>query len=207
MHGSNRITGSTFIRSGIKTTDCRRLLAALILLCSKTAFAEFPLDQLMQGFARIDTVQAHFEEQKTLALLETPLVLNGTLTYRAPDYLKKQVDQPRYSLFEIEGNHLRIADGVNERSLSLDRHPAIRAFAEAYRAMLAGDRATLERYYEVWPSGTQANWQLLLVPKDDSAREFIQHIRLSGVGARIDMVETLETSGDLSIMTVFTNVE
>ncbi|VAW77160.1 hypothetical protein MNBD_GAMMA13-806 [hydrothermal vent metagenome] len=187
----------------------KSLLAALILLCSaaESVAAAFPLDQLMQRLSRIDTLQVHFQEQKTLVLLEVPLTQSGTLTYRAPDYLKKQVEKPRYSLLEIEANRLHTLDGEEERNFSLDRHPALRAFTEAYRSTLAGDRATLERYYKIQPSGTLEDWQLLLLPKTDAVRKFIRHIRLSGTSSSINSVETLKTSGDSSLMTIFNRAQ
>lgn len=203
----HRTTGLIFIIFGISSIDRSRLLVALALLFNQAAFADFQLDRLMQDFSQTSVVQARFEEEKKLAVLESPLQLSGTLIYHKPDYLKKQVNQPRYSLLEIKGDQMRIADSVKERKISLDRHPAIRAFAEAYRATLAGDRATLEHYFDVYTSGTYTNWQLLLLPKTDSVRKFVQHIKLSGTGANISAIETLTPPGDLSIMTIFCDAQ
>ena len=111
----------------------------LLLIFAPLVWAEMTLENLMAEFSQVTSAQAHFTELKTLTLLKEPLLLEGTLSYRAPDYLKKMVTRPEPSQFEIAGDRLIIATTAGKRSISLDAHPVIRAFAESYRALLAGD--------------------------------------------------------------------
>ena len=45
-------------------------------------------------------------------------------------------------------------------------------------------------------------WRLLLRPRDPQMEEFVSEIRLSGGGNRINAIETIETNGDRSVMTI-----
>jgi hypothetical protein len=175
----------------------------VLLLCiSRCATADLSLDELMTGFSRVNSAQARFEEHKTLALLTAPLVLDGTLYYRAPDYLKKEVLHPARSSFEISGDRIYIETQQEQRMLPLDSHPLIRAFAESYRATLAGDRATLEQHFETELSGNMEFWTLRLLPRGEPVQERIDSIVLTGRGNRIRTIATLETSGDTTLMTI-----
>jgi hypothetical protein len=179
-----------------------RRLVCLVLLFSLPAAADVSLDGLMQQFARSGSADARFREEKHLALLQSPLVLEGTLSYQVPDYLKKEILEPHHSLFEISGNSLHIETGSEQRTLSLDSHPLIRAFAESYRALLSGNGAALERLFDTGLTGSIEHWTLRLVPRDTQARAYIEAIVLSGSGGQIHSVETLESSGDTTLMTL-----
>jgi len=156
----------------------------------------------MEQFARITSGDAVFREEKHLALLDAPLVLEGTLTYRAPDYLKKEVRTPKRSAFEIDGDSLHIMKGMERHTLSLDSHPLIRAFAESYRAILSGDGATLEKHFQTELTGTLEDWTLRLLPRDERVGKYIDSIIISGSYGRIYATRTQEVSGDTTLMSI-----
>jgi len=188
--------------SGKHTAELWLLLALLTLFSSPPARADFSLEILLEQFTRINSADARFREEKQLALLKAPLVVEGTLSYRAPDYLRKEVQQPEHSLFEISGNSLRIETGKEQHTLSLDTHPLIRAFAESYRAILSGNSATLEQHFETELTGTLEDWTLRLLPRDKQARTYITAINIKGSGNHIRSTETIEASGDTTLMTI-----
>ena len=180
----------------------RSLLFLLLICINQDANADFSLDTLMTEFSQTSSVSAWFREEKQLTLLKIPLILEGTLSYRAPDYLKKEVHQPNHSLFEISGDQLRIETGKKQRTLSLDSHPLIRAFAESYRAILSGDGTTLEQHFETELIGSMNDWTLRLTPKDNQVRSHIESILMTGSGSHIHSTETIEVSGDTTLMTI-----
>jgi len=191
--------------SGKVTAEPRLLLALLVLLFSPPATAELSLGTLMEQFSRTSSAEARFREEKQLALLQTPLVVEGTLSYRAPDYLRKEVVRPDHSLFEIRGESLYIQTGNQQRTLSLDSHPLIRVFAESYRAVLSGNGKTLEQHFETRLSGTLEDWTLRLQPRDRQARNYLEAVAISGSGGHIQTIEMLEASGDMTLMTIMTD--
>jgi outer membrane lipoprotein-sorting protein len=188
--------------SGKITAEPWLLLVFLVLFISPPAWADFSLEMLLEQFTRTSSADARFREVKQLALLEAPLVVEGTLSYRAPDYLRKEVQQPEHSLFEISGDSLRIETSKEQRTLSLDSHPLIRTFAESYRAILSGNGATLEQHFETELAGTLEDWTLRLLPRDKQARGYIAAIIIRGSSGQIHSTETLEASGDTTLMTI-----
>jgi hypothetical protein len=73
---------------------------------------------------------------------------------------------------------------------------------ESIRSTLAGDLATLTRFYEVKLDGEERRWRLLLKPRDPQMQELVSEIRMSGSRNWIEVVEIVETNGDRSVMTI-----
>lgn len=184
------------------------LLTALLIPLMPLSGAEFTLESLLQRLAQVRSVNAHFREQKRLAVLDQPLQLSGILRYRAPDYIKRQVVLPTPSSIEIQGERLLINDPQwGEQTLTLDDQPELRALDAALRGLLAGDGDGLRRYFEPALSGQLDDWRLSLVPKPSQPRiaQRIAAIIVSGTGQRITTLETRETDGDSSLMTITTS--
>ena len=180
----------------------------LILLTLAAPAAPSPgsawgLQDLMQSLAAVKSVEAGFRERKELAVLKEPLVTTGVLRYRAPAYLKKQTLEPEPQSYEVDEDWLTIdtlAEG--RRLVNLDAYPAIRASVEAIRATLAGDLPTLERYYRARLEGRAEGWTLRLEPTSKALADFVTEVVIRGRRHQVLGVETVETGGDRSVMTI-----
>jgi outer membrane lipoprotein-sorting protein len=171
----------------------RRALLALPLL----AQAPDPLAAVMASLAAVRESRATFVEEKELPELERPLLSRGVLHWRAPDRLEKRTLEPATETFVIEGDRVTIERperGVRETIL-LDAAPEIRPLAEAIRATLAGDLATLRLHHEVAFSGDAARWRVRLVPRSARVRAAVQRIVLEGEGAFLRSIETQGNDG------------
>ena len=105
--------------------------------------ADEALDQVMRALAAVPAVQAAFREEKTLAILQEPLVSSGMLYYRAPAYLRKQTLQPQPEEYEADDHWLTVETPTDgRRQFDLNGYPQLRPFVEAIRATQAGDRTT-----------------------------------------------------------------
>ena len=165
--------------------------------------ADEALDQIMRALAAVPAVQAAFREEKTLAILQEPLVSSGMLYYRAPTYLRKQTLQPQPEEYEADDHWLTVETPTDgRRQFDLNGYPQLRPFVEAIRATQAGDRTTLERYYRLDFQGMPADWSLRLTPREPEFARYLTAIVIRGHAAWIDSVETLEADGDRSLMTV-----
>ncbi|HCB14758.1 MAG TPA: acyltransferase [Gammaproteobacteria bacterium] len=174
------------------------LLQPLAVLASDSA-----LSKVMQALAAVQSVKAVFQEEKTLAMLQEPLVTHGMLYYHAPAYLRKQTLEPQPEDFQADGDWLTIKISDQDRQeFNLNGHPQLRAFVEAVRATQGGDQATLERYYRLEFAGTLNDWHLRLTPRDPRITEYLTFITVGGQEAWIDRVEMLEANGDRSVMTM-----
>jgi hypothetical protein len=73
---------------------------------------------------------------------------------------------------------------------------------ESYRGTLAGDLETLNRYFDLALSGPMDGWRLRLTPRRAELAEYLSAVVMHGSGGKVLRVETLESSGDRSVMTV-----
>ncbi len=160
------------------------------------------LDELMRLLAARRHGHVRFTEVHVLAMLRRPLESSGELSYDAPDWLEKRTLKPRPETLVLAGGVLSIRRGAHTRTLELAQHPQLAPWVECIRATLAGDRAALERYFQVDFSGSLAHWNLLLVPKDPARAATIAQIRISGEGAALHTLETRQTDGDHSVLTI-----
>jgi len=180
-----------------------------IVLASGAAWAQdapaegWNLDRLMAGMRQSRTESAHFVELKTVRLLTRPIRATGTLTYVAPDKLEKITVTPAPETIKLEGGLLTGKRAYGEEfSVDIDSHEDIAALVEGIRSTLAGDLATLQRYYEIAFSGDGEHWQLDLAPKARKVRETVDKIRIQGRGTAIGTIIVSEKDGDRSEMTI-----
>lgn len=161
------------------------------------------LPQLMAEMRGVRHASAGFVEQKFVHMLNQPLQSSGRLIYVAPDRLQKETLAPAPSELTVNGDHLTVRqpDGTL-RELSLSEVPEIGALVESIRATLAGDAATLSRYYTAAVSGTANDWVLQLEPRDERLRKLLAMVRIQGDGTSIRGVETVERDGDRTEMTI-----
>lgn len=175
----------------------------VVTAADQTPEVPWTLEQLMPTLAAVKVKDATFREQKQVALLQQPLVTAGTLRYRAPAYVSKQTLQPHQEMYEIDEDWLTIETPMEgRRQFYLPGYPLLRAFAEAIRATLAGDLAALERYYRVQLQGQATAWTLRLQPTGREMAEHVSAIVIQGQHEQVLSIETLETGGDRSLMTV-----
>ena len=186
------------------------IVAAALVIAPHLAAADTPpavtawgLPQLMASMHGVRTASARFVEKKFVQLLARPLQSSGTLIFNAPDRLQKETLAPTASRLTVNGDRLTVAqpDGKT-RDVSLSEVPEIGALVESIRATLAGDGATLTRYYTPTLSGTAGNWSLMLEPRDSRLRNLVTTIRMQGEGTVIRSIETVERDGDRTEMTI-----
>lgn len=193
-----------------------RLLLTLLCLAAGVAHAEagpsapstsggWGLPQLMQSLAQVQSTQGRFVEHKYLSVLVAPLDSSGTLLFRAPDHLEKHTLKPKAESLVLDQGVLTIDNPARnvKRTLVLQEYPAVWAFVESIRSTLAGDQATLERFYKIRLKGNATKWSMRLLPIDQRTRVVVSEIEISGRGAQVTEIEFSEANGDHSTMTVF----
>jgi len=180
-----------------------RSFLLLLLIC--TAHAEpWNVQALMQELAQVPASSTRFVETRHLAILTRPLEMKGTLSYERPNRLSKHVEAPYDELMTVHGDSATLVNKTKgeQRVVSLRDQPAMAALVESVRATLAGDLPQLEKHYRVKFSGAREAWTMQLVPRAAQVKSYVDTITLAGAGARVTRIETLETSGDRSVMTI-----
>jgi len=185
-------------------------LAALMLVAAPVAAdaatASPVLAGIMSDLAAMSGRRADFTEEKRLASLTTPLVSQGELLYRRPAYLEKTTTTPKPERLVVNGDVLTIqagSDGVT-RQIDLGSHPVVAAMVDTIRGTIAGDLATLQRYYTITEQGDRAAWHLTLIPVDPRMAKQIKVIDVTGRGIDVQRILTTEANGDQDLLTIKT---
>jgi outer membrane lipoprotein-sorting protein len=164
--------------------------------------AGWDIEQLMQTLAAVRSARATFTEKKFISLLDKPVESSGELVYVAPSRFVKRTLQPKPETMVLEGNTLTLERDGRKRTLQLQEQPEVAALVDSVRGTLAGDRKTLERSFSLALEGSAGQWTLLLTPRSASAQRFVREIRIAGAGDALRSVETQQTDGDSSLMTI-----
>ncbi len=153
---------------------------------------------VLQMLARPAPMRTDFVEVRASALLKTPLRLSGEYQRPRDDTFIREVRSPYREITTIRADEATIArDGKPPRTFSLSRIPELASLQTSFGAMLAGDRAGIDRAYRIRAEGTHSRWILVLVPKDAAFAARVRDIRLYGQGAELRCIETQPVRGDV----------
>lgn len=186
----------------------RAVLAAALLLAAgaPTVRAAAPtpwtLDALMAALARQRVGRVGFVEQKFFAMLDAPVTSSGEMLFTPPDRLERRTLRPRPESVVLQGGVLTLERGGRKTVLPLGEYPAVAALTESVRATLAGDRAALERHYQVQLAGSERRWTLTLLPREPHTRALVLEIEIQGEGGEVRSVETTQADKDRSVLTL-----
>ncbi|NOT88135.1 MAG: fatty acyl CoA synthetase [Lysobacter sp.] len=179
-------------------------LAASLILCAAPVRAQ-SVDSgwILQALARPAPMRTAFVEVRDSPLLKQPLRLSGE--YRRPnnDTLVREVRAPYRETTTLVSSksgpgEARIArDGKPTRMFPLSRVPELAGLQNSFGALLAGDRALVERVYRIGAQGDRTRWTLTLVPKDKALAARVRDIVLYGQGAELRCIETRPVKGEL----------
>jgi hypothetical protein len=182
----------------------RAAALAILLLAAQAARAApaFDLAQLMQLLAASPSSEAAYVEKKFSALLAEPVVSSGTLAFRRPDVVEKNMTAPRAESFRIAGQELTVTRNGAQKRIALSSEPLLAAFAASLRGVLSGNAALLGEYYRLALEGGEPEWKLEMTPIDEEIARYVERIVVTGRGGRVATIEVRETGGDRSVLTV-----
>lgn len=172
------------------------------LMLPSLAMAAWDVDTLMATLAKHEGGRVRFVETKTVALLDKPVVSSGELLYRPPSHLEKRTFKPKPEVLVVEGDTLLLERGKQKFSLRLSERPEALAFIDTLRGTLSGDKATLQKSYELKLDGTEQRWTLDLLPKDQRIASLVLRITFGGTGDKIEWIRYLQTDGDSAEMVI-----
>ena len=181
-----------------------RALAAVAtaLACTLAHAAGFDVAQLMALLKSAHPGRATYQETKYIAVLDHPVETSGTLSFTPPDHLEKRGEGLDAETLVADRDTVVIERAGRRQTLSLAQYPEIGVFVESIRGTLAGDRAALERAYELSLAGDAARWTLTLVPRATSLQRIVKKIAIEGLQGRVWRVEIDQADGDRSVMTI-----
>lgn len=184
----------------LRRLACALLVATLPFTAADAAPAKAPAVDagwILGRLARPVPITTPFVELRGSALLKAPLRVEGE--YRRPDAdtLVRDVRTPYRETTTITGTtgaaggEVVIArEAQKPRRFALARAPELLALQASFGALLAGDRAALERHYRIEADGARERWKLVLTPRDPALAAKLTSITLLGRGAELRCIET-----------------
>ncbi len=179
------------------------LVLSLVLIAQPAAAQRVDSDWILAALARPAPMRTAFVEVRPSPLLKQPLRLSGE--YRRPreDTLVREVRMPYIETTTLRssksgaGEATIVRTGKAPRTFSLSRAPELASLQNSFGALLAGDRALIERVYRVVAQGDRTRWTLTLAPKDSALAARVRDIVLYGQGAELRCIETRPVKGEL----------
>jgi hypothetical protein len=182
------------------------LIALAILFASFSASiaraGNFDLARLMRLLSLASEVEVTYSERKYSSLLAEPIASSGTLAFRRPDTVEKNMLAPRKERFLIAGEELIVVRSGMEKRYPLSSQPLLLAFAASLRGVLAGDAALLHKHYRLTIEGDEKSWRLQMFPLEEDISGYLERISVSGSAGRIGQIEVRESSGDRSVLQI-----
>ncbi len=191
-------------RAPLRGWALERVALSLALCCAMLAppARSAPVDELFTLLAQRQHGHVRFREEQFLSMLDAPLESSGELRYDAPDRLEKHIERPRPETLVLEHGVLRVQRGHRTLVTPLARQPAALALVDSVRALLAGDRPSLERLFQLAFSGPLEDWTLTLTPRDADAARTVRRIVVTGAGATVHEIDITAADGDRSHLTL-----
>jgi hypothetical protein len=176
----------------------------------KPADGDAPPSSLLSGDAAhgsaVDPVFAHlqlerlgceFSEEKHIVLLARPLRSTGTITFERSKGIARTTLTPKVQKVVLTRTSLRIRQGERTEEIPLDKSKDLKAFALIFPALLRGDRAELERAFDIGLHGSDGDWwALTFTPKTDSLRALVRSVVVFGRKGEAVSLRVAEASGD-----------
>lgn len=159
------------------------------------------LDKLFALFAGQGERRKAFVERRHSVLFRNPPETRGTLHFKPPALLERDVTSPRREYVRIDAETVSLRtqgdDGkMIERKASLATIPQLASLVLTIRATLAGDLATLRKMYRVQMTAPLPRWRVDLSPIDEPVAGAVSAISMSGNGGEVERIQFTETTGD-----------
>jgi len=177
-------------------------IVLLFILMTTSFFAHgFSLDDVLLKLSTHKSFEVGFKEEKVDPFLDIPFMSSGTVSFKAPNYVKKTILKPSKQFFELDGDLITISLKENKKQTFLvTEQPEMVAFFESFRSVLAGDKISLKKHFKVAFSGALNQWSITLQPLNERLSYRLNQIVFSGQRDQLLLVETVMQDDSISTM-------
>jgi hypothetical protein len=159
----------------------RRLMLLAVLAPFPALPADADLGGLLESLARPAPATIAFSEARFSRLLTRALTVSGEMSVPEAGTLVRRIDSPYQETMTITSTQVRIErEGEKDRLLPLQRAPEMRGLLQAFGALLAGDRATMEKYFAIELKRDGTSWSLVLRPLEQRVARKLGALAMSG---------------------------
>ena len=163
------------------------------------------LDQIRAKRASAPQVQADFQEEKTVHLLNQPIRSAGKVWFQNPNKFRREVHGNSPSITISDGQQLWIyyPKFQSAEHYSLGRHSPLDAGIAALTAAL--NLENVENSYHITGSKQDSGYQLQLAPRNPSLKRLLKTFEIQmNASLQAQRTEMVQPNGD-RIITVYSN--
>lgn len=184
--------------------DRRSVVLALFAAAAGVPAARAQADDLARLFALFAAQgerRKAFVERRHSVLFRNPPEQRGTLFFKPPLLLERDVTSPRREQVRIDADSVTLrTEGENgkpvERKASLAAIPQLANLVVTIRATLAGDLAALRRLYFITMKEPLPRWRVEMTPIEEPAAGGVMGIVMAGDRGDVTRIQFTETTGD-----------
>jgi chaperone LolA len=163
------------------------------------------LDRVRAKRAGAPQVQADFQEEKTVHLMNKPINSSGKVWFAAPNKFRREVKGNSPSITVSDGQQLWIfyPKFQSAEHYSLGKHSPLDAGIAALTAAL--NLENVENSYHITASKQDSGYELQLAPRNPSLKRLLRtfNIRMNG-DLQVQRTEMAQPNGD-QIVTLYSN--
>ena len=163
------------------------------------------LDRIRAKRADAPQVQADFEEEKTVHLMNKPINSSGKVWFAKPNKFRREVKGNSPSITVSDGQQLWIyySKFQSAEHYSLGKHSPLDAGIAALTAAL--NLENVENNYHITGSKLDSGYQLQLVPRNPSLKRLLQAFNIEmNADLQVQRTEMVQPNGD-HIVTLYRN--
>ena len=172
---------------------------ALLALCSSLALAQTAttsdaelLAHLREQSKNILSLQGHFTQQKSIAVLPVPLNSTGQFQFEQGKEVVWEVLAPVHNLVRLTPVGITFEGSQTQAA---PQQAGVEVVAKIFMGVIAGELDSLNAYFTIAASGDAKHWQLTLKPRSQNLAAYIQVIQLEGAEFT-ESLDIAETNGD-----------
>ena len=163
------------------------------------------LDRIREKRAAAPQVQANFQEEKNVHLMNKPISSAGKVWFQAPNKFRREVKGNSPSMTVSDGQQLWIyyPKFQSAEHYSLGKHSPLDAGIAAITAAL--NLENVESSYHITASKAGGGYQLQLAPRNPSLKRLLRTFNIQmTAGLQAQRTEMVQPNGD-RIVTVYSN--
>lgn len=165
-------------------------------LISGTPAKGAALDPVFKQFV-VERLSCKFSEEKKIALLARPLKSTGTIYFDREKGIARTVITPKPQQVVLTRTTLKIRTAKKTEEIPLDKSKDLKAFALIFPTLLRGERAELEKSFEIGLYGSDKDWWALsFSPKTKSLEKMVKRVVVYGKKTEAFSLQIVEANGD-----------
>ena len=160
--------------------------------------------ELAQRFSKIETMRSRYREEKTLNMLEEPLISEGRMFYKRPESIHQAIEKPSVQRVTIHGGKIAIEHpGLKHReTLDLTANQTAETIVRSILEVMSGQVTVLADKYECVVIERKDRLDLALRPLKAPLDKLIARIEVTlSHDLTVRTVKLTETGGDHSLLT------